>query len=75
VNALFELLREITGVDVEPRYVEARAGEVRHSQADISRATRELGYRPAVSLREGLELTTDYYRERRAGDPGAALPR
>jgi nucleoside-diphosphate-sugar epimerase len=75
VNALFELLREITGVDVEPRYVEARAGEVLHSQADISRATRELGYRPAVSLREGLELTTDYYRERRAGDPGAALPR
>jgi UDP-glucose 4-epimerase len=75
VNALFELLREITGVDVEPRYVEARAGEVRHSQADISRATRELGYRPAVSLREGLELTTDYYRERRAGEPGAALPR
>jgi nucleoside-diphosphate-sugar epimerase len=75
VNALFELLREITGVDVEPRYVEARAGEVLHSQADISRATRELGYRPAVSLREGLELTTDYYRERRAGEPGAALPR
>jgi nucleoside-diphosphate-sugar epimerase len=75
VNALFELLREITGVDVEPRYVEARAGEVRHSQADISRAARELGYRPAVSLREGLELTTEYYRERRAGEPGAALPR
>jgi nucleoside-diphosphate-sugar epimerase len=74
VNALFELLREITGVDLEPRYVEARAGEVRHSQADISRATSELGYRPAVSLREGLELTTDYYRERRAGEPGAALP-
>jgi nucleoside-diphosphate-sugar epimerase len=75
VNALFELLREITGVDIEPRYVEARAGEVRHSQADISRAARELGYRPAVSLREGLELTTEYYRERRAGEPGAALPR
>jgi nucleoside-diphosphate-sugar epimerase len=74
VNALFELLREITGVDVEPRYVEARAGEVRQSQADISRATSELGYRPAVSLRDGLELTTDYYRERRAGEPGAALP-
>jgi nucleoside-diphosphate-sugar epimerase len=74
VNALFELLRDIIGAELEPRYVEARAGEVRHSQADIARATLELGYRPAVSLREGLELTIDYYRQRRADEAGAALP-
>lgn len=66
VNALFELLREIVGVDVEARFVEARAGEVRHSQADMSLAARELGYRPSVSLREGLSLTTEYYRRRRS---------
>jgi UDP-N-acetylglucosamine/UDP-N-acetyl-alpha-D-glucosaminouronate 4-epimerase len=64
VIALFELLREIVGADVEPRYVEARAGEVRHSQADISRAAEELGYRPSISLREGLSLTVEYYRGR-----------
>ena len=69
VNALFELLREIVGADVEPRYVEARAGEVRHSQADISRATKELGYRPSISLREGLSLTVEYYRGRRSESP------
>ena len=69
INTLFELVRGIVGVEIEPRFVEARRGEVRRSQADISRATRELGYRPAVSLREGLELTIDYYRERRAGEP------
>jgi UDP-glucose 4-epimerase len=69
INTLFELVRGIVGVEIEPRFVEARRGEVRRSQADISRATRELGYWPAVSLREGLELTIDYYRERRAGEP------
>ncbi len=71
VGTLFELLREIVGADVEPRYVEARAGEVRHSQADISRATAELGYRPSVSLRDGLSLTAEYYRRRRSETPTA----
>jgi nucleoside-diphosphate-sugar epimerase len=62
VTELFELVRELVGADVEPRYVEARPGEVRHSQADISRAVLELGYQPSVSLREGLSLTIDSYR-------------
>ena len=69
VSSLFDLLRSIVGSEVEPRFVEARAGEVRHSQADISRATRELGYRPTVTLREGLSLTADYYRQRREENP------
>ena len=38
----------------------ARAGEVQHSQADISRAAAELGYRPGVSLQEGLRLTAEH---------------
>jgi nucleoside-diphosphate-sugar epimerase len=62
VNDLFGLVRELAGAEVEPRYVEARPGEVRHSQADISLATRELGYEPSVSLRDGLSLTIDSYR-------------
>lgn len=73
VNTLFELIREIVGVGLEPRYLEPRRGEVRRSEADISRATRELGYRPAVSLRQGLARTTDYYRERRASQAEPAL--
>jgi UDP-glucose 4-epimerase len=66
VKALFELIRELIGADVEPRFVEMRPGEVRHSQADISRAALELGYHPSVSLREGLSLTIDSYRRRRS---------
>ena len=62
VNDLFGLVRELAGADVEPRYVEARRGEVRHSQADISRAALELGYEPSISLRDGLSRTIDSYR-------------
>ena len=68
VNGLFERIRELLGADVEPRYVEARPGEVRHSQADISRATLELGYQPSVSLRDGLSLTIDSYLRTGAAD-------
>ena len=67
VNDLFGLVRELTGADVEPRYVEARRGEVRHSQADISRAALELGYEPSISLRDGLSRTIDSYRSSGAG--------
>ena len=66
VLALFELVRELAGADVKPRFVEARPGEVRHSRADISRAELELGYRPSISLREGLSLTIEYYRHQRS---------
>ena len=71
VNELFERVRELAGADVEPRYVEARPGEVRQSQADISRAASELGYEPSVSLRDGLSLTIESYRSSDAG----AVPR
>jgi nucleoside-diphosphate-sugar epimerase len=74
VNSLFELVRKLSGADIEPRFVESRPGEVRHSQADISRAARELGYHPAVSLQEGLSLTIEYYRRRRSESPGPISP-
>jgi nucleoside-diphosphate-sugar epimerase len=35
---------------------------VRHSQADVSAAERELGFRPQVSVEEGLRLTLDWFR-------------
>jgi nucleoside-diphosphate-sugar epimerase len=41
--------------------VRTRRGDVRHSQADISAAERELGFRPQVSVEEGLRLTLDWF--------------
>ena len=61
---LLDLIREMAAVlgrdDVEPRFVEARAGDVRDSQADIGKAERLLGWRPQVPLREGLARTAEY---------------
>ena len=71
---LLELLAELGGlldVDIDLEHAPARAGEVRHSQADLSRAQDELGYFPAVTLREGLERTIAHHRETaRAGSAG-----
>ncbi len=61
LNGLLDHLRELTGVQTEARYEAGRAGDVRHSQADVSAAERELSYRPAVSVEEGLRRTLEWY--------------
>jgi nucleoside-diphosphate-sugar epimerase len=63
VNRLVSEVRDLIGSDVEPVYAAPRAGEVEHSQADLSLARRELGYEPSVLLREGLERTIQHFRE------------
>jgi nucleoside-diphosphate-sugar epimerase len=62
LNQLFRTIRELLGVDVEPRYEAVRAGDVRDSQADISKAMHLLGYRPTASFEEGLARTVEWYR-------------
>jgi len=56
LNQLLALIGEITGREVRPRYLPARAGEVRDSQADIEAARRDLGYDAGVPVRRGLQL-------------------
>lgn len=62
VLELVRHLNQLLGSNIVPLHTEARAGDVRHSQADISRARRDLGYEPAVSFAEGLQRTLDWYR-------------
>jgi nucleoside-diphosphate-sugar epimerase len=59
---LWQTMAELAGSDLQPRFAEARAGDVRHSLADVSRARRDLGYEPSIGLREGLRRTLAYYR-------------
>jgi len=59
---LIRLLNELLGTRIEPIHAEPRAGDVRHSMADISRAQTCLGYKPRVSFEEGLRRSIDYYR-------------
>lgn len=61
LNDLFRTLKSITGADVEPIYGPPRAGDVRDSLADITRAEQLLGYRAIVGLEEGLRQTVAWY--------------
>jgi nucleoside-diphosphate-sugar epimerase len=61
INQLWRAMAELSGSKLEPRYAPPRSGDVPHSLADISRARRDLGYEPAVDLREGLRRTLAYY--------------
>jgi UDP-glucose 4-epimerase len=49
--------------NIEPQHAPPRAGDVRHSRADISLARRELGYEPAVAFEDGLARTLAWYRQ------------
>jgi UDP-glucose 4-epimerase len=59
VNELWRLCAQAAGSDGEPEYGDARQGELRRSVLDASRAERELGWRAATSLDEGLRATWD----------------
>jgi UDP-N-acetylglucosamine 4-epimerase len=67
LNELFELERELLGrhfpwvESSRPQYGEFREGDVRHSQADISKAQKLLGYAPNHRVRDGLVKAMDWY--------------
>lgn len=66
LNQLFAYLRDILGRNGvsygrEPRYGDFRAGDVRHSQADVSKARALLGYEPQFDILGGLEIAMPWY--------------
>lgn len=69
LNELFRMIRDGLAerlpelAEVEPVYRDFRPGDVRHSQADISKIERELGYRCTHSVGEGLASALDWYVE------------
>jgi nucleoside-diphosphate-sugar epimerase len=63
LNQLFEAIRREVGSTLAPIYSDPRTGDVRDSQADISKARRLLGYTPVVGFDEGLGRTVAWYRE------------
>lgn len=60
---LVEELNYLLLAAVKPHFAAERAGDVRHSRADITAAGEHLFYRPKVALREGLERTIKFLRE------------
>jgi len=70
LNELFFGIRDLLAeqrpqlAGVTPHYGDFRAGDVRHSQADVGKAQRLLGYAPTHTAREGLALTRDWFLAR-----------
>ena len=66
LNEAFQLLKKITGYCGNVKYQPERAGDVKHSLADLSRTEKHLGYKPTVDFEEGLRRTVDWYREQQS---------
>ena len=55
-------LKARVGPTAGTRFAAARAGDIRDSYADVSKAGKLIGYRPQISVEEGLKRTIDWYR-------------
>lgn len=62
LNETYATLQKLTGFHQPPRYGAGRAGDIKHSLADISRAQQNLGYRTLVTFEEGLARTVEWYK-------------
>ncbi len=65
LNELFAAIKRLTGAAVDPVYADPRPGDVKDSQADITKARQLLGYQPSVSFEEGLRRTLEWYEAAR----------
>jgi UDP-N-acetylglucosamine 4-epimerase len=62
LNDLFNILKAEAGSDIVPEYGPDRAGDIRDSLADISKAKNLLGYAPQVRIQEGLQKTLEWFK-------------
>lgn len=64
INDLVNNINEILGKNIESVYENARPGDPKHSEADISEAIKKLGFRPKYDFKDGLKLTIDWFRRK-----------
>ncbi len=63
LNDIYFGLTKALGVDIQPIYGPDRKGDIKHSNADISKAKRLLGYDPEWSFERGIEAAIEWYKE------------
>ncbi len=63
LNTLWDDLKTISGKEITAEYGPARRGDVRDSLADISKAKSLLGYNPLFSVKDGLEVTWEVFKD------------
>jgi UDP-N-acetylglucosamine 4-epimerase len=62
INQMYDAIKNYLKKDLKPNYREPRAGDIRDSLADISKARTLLGYEPQYSFEKGLPLTIEYFK-------------
>lgn len=62
LNQILDQLRDLLGCEVNAEYQDDRAGDVKHSLADVSLAKETIGYEPKVFFEEGLAKAIDWYK-------------
>ena len=65
LNEAWWLVQRIEGIELPARYGPPREGDVRHSQADVTLAVRDLGHAPEFTFEEGMRRTLEWYRVHR----------
>jgi len=62
LNGLIDIIKKLTGSSIKPVHREERAGDIKDSLADISKAATLLGYNPEYKIEKGLQLTLEWFR-------------
>ena len=65
IAGLANFIASIAGKEISPTFEKPRAGDIRHSLADVGKARELLGYRPRVGIEEGLRLTVEWFAKNR----------
>lgn len=60
---IYYRLTEALGVDIEPKFGPDRVGDIKHSNADISKAKKKLGYEPEWNFERGIGAAIEWYKE------------
>jgi nucleoside-diphosphate-sugar epimerase len=63
INNLWDMVGQMAGTGIKPKYMPARPGDIIQSVADIGRAEKAMGYGPEYSFEKGLEITFNWYKE------------
>ncbi len=74
LNEVYAAIADQIGFSGKPNYGPPREGDIKHSLADISRATKELGYQPKAQFHEGLRKTVAWYLEEKAKKQAVGVP-
>ncbi|MFK7696946.1 SDR family oxidoreductase [Paenibacillus sp. HJGM_3] len=63
VNQIYNLMCQLLEINIEPKYLESRYGDIRHSLADISKAKQKIGYSPDWDFIRGFKHAVEWYKE------------